>query len=165
MEAFIDKHPKPKQKPLTYEYVRGLAEGEGCFTFYSGWKRRDGSKYKMPAFVIAMLYRDVELLEMIRDTLGLRNPIYSRKPYVNPKNGYQVRRTAVLVVREFDQLKDIIIPFFYKKLKGHKGRQLNEWLEKIGSDPNISDRYKSLYRLYKWGMYDTYPKFTQKFVD
>jgi len=119
----------------------------------------------MPAFVIAMDERDTNLLTLMRDKLELRNPIYFRKAYINKKSGYRVGRTAVLVVREFDQLKDIIIPFFYKKLKGYKGQQFMMWLEKIGSDPDISDRYKSLYRLHKWGMYDKLPKFTEKFKD
>lgn len=150
---------------ISYEYVRGLVEGEGCFTFYPGWKRKNGRKYKVPAFIIAMSDRDTGLLEMVRDTMSLRNPIYFRKPYINKKSGYRVTRTAVLVVREFDQLKDIIIPLFYKKLKGYKNKQFIEWLNKIGSDPDISDRFKSLYRLYKWGMYDKLPKFTEKFKD
>ena len=148
---------------LFEEYVRGLIEGEGCFTFYPGWKKKDGHKSKLPAFVIGMHERDKELLRMIKNTLELRNSIYMRLP--SNKDGYNRGKTAVLVVREFDQLKDIIIPFFYKKLKGYKGKQFMEWLEKIGSDPDVSDRFKSLYRLYKWGMYDNYPKFTEKFKD
>jgi len=161
---FADEHSQQENR-VSNEYVRGLVEGEGCFTFYPGWKRRNGRKYKIPAFIIAMLDRDADILSMVKEAMGLRNPIYFRKPYINKKTGYPVKRTAVLVVREFDQLKDIIIPFFHRKLKGHKGKQFIEWLEKIGSDPDVSDRFKSLYRLYKWGAYDKLPKFTEKFKD
>ncbi len=159
---FAELHDQQKNT-LSYEYIRGLVDGEGCFTFYPGYKKANGIKYKIPAFVIGMNERDRGLLEMVRNTMGLRNPIYTRRPSI--KDGYKRENAAVLVVREFDQLKDIVIPFFYKKLKGFKGKQFMEWLEKIGSDPNVSNRFKSLYRLYKWGMYDELPKFTEKFKD
>lgn len=162
-QKFVNQQIKPNLPELSYEYIRGLVEGEGCFTFYPGSKRKNGSKYKIPTFVIAMNERDRELLLMMKRTLKLRNPIYTRRP--SNKDGYKRGDASVLVVREFDQLKDIIIPFFYKKLKGYKGKQFTEWLEKIGNDPDISDRFKSLYRLYKLGMYDKLPKFTEKFKD
>lgn len=162
-QKFVDKQIKQNLPTISYEYIRGLVEGEGCFTFYPGWKKKNGIKIKIPAFVIAMHERDLKLFLMIKNALGLRNRIYFRKPSI--KDGYKRGNTVVLVVREFDQLKDIIIPFFYKKLKGYKGAQFMEWMEKIGTDPNISNRYKSLYRLYKWGIYDKLPKFTEKFKD
>ena len=147
-------------KSLSYEYIRGLIEGEGCFTFYPGSKRKDGRKYKFPTFVIVMHERDKKIICMIRDTLGLRNKVYNRKPWRG--DGVNRGRTVALIVREFDQIKDIIIPLFYKKLYGYKGTQFINWLEKIGSDPDVSDRYKSLYRLYKWGIYDE-DRFLNKF--
>jgi len=162
---FSDKQIEPNKNHLSYEYIRGLAEGEGCFTFYSGWKKPNGRKYKMPGFALAMNERDLELLKLVKDGLGLRNRIYFRGTGYIGKNGKSTGKVAVLVVREFDQLKDIIIPFFYKKLVGYKGVQFMDWLEKIGTNPDVSNRYKSLYRLYKWGMYDKLPKFTEKFKD
>ena len=148
---------------LSYEYIRGLVDGEGCFSFYPGARRGNGVKYRVPAFIIAMNVRDTDLIQGIKETLGLRNKLYIRRP--SNKDGYKRDEAIVLVVREFDQLKDIIIPLFYKKLKGYKGKQLIDWLEKIGGDPNITNRFKSLYRLYKWGMYDSHPKFINKFKD
>ena len=155
---------------ISNEYIRGLVEGEGSFTFSTTRKRVDGTRYKLPAFVISLHIRDKHLLEMIRDKIGLKNKIYYRVPNVviqNAKSGkkYLSERQAILIVRDFQQLKNNIIPFFYKKLYGHKGVQFMGWLEKIGSDPGVSDRFKSLYRLYKWGMYDRLPKFTEKFKD
>jgi len=155
---------------ISNEYIRGLVEGEGSFTFSTTRKRVDGTRYKLPAFVISLHIRDKNLLEMVRDKLGLKSKIYCRAPRVmiqNAKTGakYLSERQVILVVRDFQQLKDIIIPFFYKKLKGHKGEQFTEWLEKIGNDPGVSDRFKSLYRLYRWGMYDELPKLTEKFKD
>jgi len=164
LQAFAGKRDQLKNR-LSNEYIRGLIEGEGCFTFYYGWKRPNGRKYKVPGFVIGMNERDLELLKLVKDSLGLRNKIYFRGTHHITKSGKDTGRVVVLAVREFDQLKDIIIPLFYKKLRGYKGVQFFDWLEKIGSDPDISDRYKSLYRLYKWGMYDKLPKFTEKFKD
>lgn len=148
-------------RKLSSEYIRGLIEGEGTFTFTTtGWS---GKKKKVPSFQLRMNIRDRELIEAVRDFLGLKNRVYI---YHYPgKDGARRGPQAMLIVREFISLKDIIIPFFYKKLVGYKGIQFTAWLEKIGSDPDISDRFKSLYRLYKWGMYDKLPKFTEKFKD
>lgn len=161
-QKFVGKQEK-NEKALSYEYIRGLVTGEGCFSFHTGWRRKNGRKCKMPTFYIGMHERDENLLKIVRDTLGLKNPIYNHKAWRG--DGHQRGRMASLVVRDFEQLKDIIIPFFYKKLKGYKALQFIDWLEKIGSDPDVSDRYKSLYRLYKWGIYDENPKFTEKFID
>lgn len=155
---------------ISNEYIRGLVEGGGSFSFHTSRTGPNDKRCKMPAFVISMHIRNQILIEAIRDKLGLRAKIYHRSPrmsisYSKTGNIYLSERQTILVVRDFEQLKDIIIPFFYKKLKGHKGKQFIEWLEKIGTDPDISDRYKSLYRMYKWGMYDNFPKFTEKFKD
>lgn len=155
---------------ISNEYIRGLIDGEGSFTFHTNRKKADGIRYKLPAFVISLHIRDINLLKAVRDKMGLKNKIYYRPPRIaiqNVKNGnkYISERQAILAVRDFKQLKNIIIPFFYKRLNGYKGIQFMEWLEKIGSDPGVSDRFKSLYRLYKWGIYDKLPKFTEKFKD
>lgn len=148
------------QRKLSYDYIRGLVEGEGSFTFCATttW----GKKAKVPAFQLRMHIRDKELIEATRDFLGLKNKIYTY--YYPGKDGANRGPQAMLIVREFNNLKDIIIPLFYKNLIGHKNKQFIDWLEKIGSDPAVSDRFKSLYRLYKWGIYDKNPKFTQKFL-
>lgn len=151
-QPLADKHDKRKEKLLSNEYIRGLVTGEGCFSFHTGWKRKNGRKYKMPAFYIGMHERDETLLKMVRNSMNLKNQIYNHKSWHG--DGSKRGRMASLVVRDFSQLKDIIIPFFYKKLKGYKAIQFMDWIEKIGSDPDISDRYKSLYRLYKWGHYE-----------
>ncbi|MBI2514873.1 LAGLIDADG family homing endonuclease [Candidatus Wolfebacteria bacterium] len=152
-----------KNLKLTNEYIRGLVGGEGCFTFSVNSDKKTHRKRKVPAFILQMNIRDTELIEAVPDHLGLKNKIYIYPPYRG--DGIKRGPSARLIVREFTNLKDIIIPFFYKKLKGYKAKQFMEWLEWMGSDPLISDRFKSLYRLYKWGMYDTYPKFTERFKE
>lgn len=161
-DVLVDKQGLQKNRKLSYEYIRGLIEGEGCFTFHPGWTRSNGRKSRFPAFALSMHERDKELIEMVRNTLGLKNKVYIQNSY--QKDGYKRGRKATLVVRDFEQLKNIIIPLFHKKLKGYKSKQFIFWLEKIGNDSDISDRYKSLHRIYKWGIYDE-PKFINKFVD
>ena len=163
--TLVDKQGEQFKKIISYEYIRGLIEGEGCFTFYPGSKKADGRKYKLPTFVIEMHERDNDLLMLVKATLRLRNKIYYRDNQKKSlKDAINHGNTVAIIVREFDQLKDTIVPLFYKKLHGHKGRQFMNWLEKIGNDPDISDRFKSLYRLYKWGIYDQ-EKFINKFLD
>ncbi|MBZ1348907.1 MAG: LAGLIDADG family homing endonuclease [Candidatus Liptonbacteria bacterium] len=142
-----------ENKKLSYEYIRGLIEGEGCFTF-SSRKGNNGHKYKVPAFSLSMHERDQELLFLIKGTLNLKNKIYNYK-----NDGYKRGRKAILIVREFGNLKNVIIPLFYNKLHGHKKQQFLCWLEKIGQDPAVPESYKLLYRLHKCGFYNRHSKF------
>jgi hypothetical protein len=165
MEVFAVKqfNHETKDQKLSYDYIRGLVDGEGCFSFHTGSRRANGRKYKIPTFVIAMNERDRNLIEKVKNTLGLKNKIYSHAPWLG--DGYRRGPRAVLYVRDIEQLKNIIIPLFYKKLHGYKGRQFIEWLEKIGSDPDVSVGFKTLYRLYKIGIYDSDSAIVQKFSD
>ena len=131
---------------ISNEYIRGLVEGEGCFTFSTSGKR------KVPAFFIQMHLRDEELLKAICNRLRLPNEIYVYPPRTS--DGFKRGPSARLIVREFNSLKDSVIPFFYKKLKGNKGKQFNEWLERIGNDSRISKKFKTIYQLHKNGFYD-----------
>ncbi len=131
---------------VTYDYIRGLIEGEGSFTFSSS-----GPGRKVPSFQLRMHVRDKVLLEKVRDFLGLKNKIYT---YHYPGNdGAKRGPQVVLIVREFGSLKNIIIPLFYRNLIGNKSIQFDEWLERIGSDPNVPKSYRLLYRLHKSGFY------------
>ncbi|MBI4992464.1 MAG: LAGLIDADG family homing endonuclease [Candidatus Harrisonbacteria bacterium] len=138
---------------ITDNYIRGLIDGEGCFSFCNiPQKNKHGNKIKIPAFVLSMHERDKELIEQVKRRLNIKNKIYILKPY--SLDGFKRGKTARLIVRDFGELRDIIIPFFYKKLIGYKGKQLLEWLEKIGQDPDIHPDYKVLYSLYKRGHFE-----------
>ncbi len=144
---------------LSNEYIRGLVDGEGCFTFYTSQTIRNGRvvKIRIPAFAISMHERDRALVEAVRDSLGVNNRVYN---FRSPRYGGSLRgNKVVLVVRKFSSLKNVIVPFFYKKLKGNKGLQFINWLEKIGSDPMVPDIYKLLYRLHSSGYFEKNPKF------
>ena len=60
------EHPEE----ISNEYVRGLVEGEGTFTFSPS-----GNK-KIPVFCLKMHVRDKNLLELVRNKLGLKNKVY-----------------------------------------------------------------------------------------
>ena len=148
------------KKPLSYEYIRGLTDGEGCFTFYpANFKKSNGDivKRKIPAFAIRMHVRDMKLIEMVKETLELGEKVHAFRAWRN--DGYNRGDNAALIVRRLGDLKNIIVPFFYRKLKGYKGKQFLEWLENIGNDPLGAQDYKLIYRLYKCGYYDKNPKF------
>ncbi len=139
----VDKH-KMQNKLITLDYIRGLIEGEGCFTFSTQYR----FNRKVPCFEIGMHARDMDLLEAIRDRLGLHNKIYVYH-YKSP--GINQGPKAILIVREFAQLRNIVIPLCYNRLKGNKAKQFNAWMEKIGADPMVSPRFKFLYKMHKWG--------------
>lgn len=143
---------------ISNEYIRGLIEGEGCFTFSTTGitiitDNGERIKEKLPTFTIAMHERDEELLRAVRNNMGLiKNTVYNHKPYL--KDGYKRGRMARFLVRDLRHLRNIIVPFFYKKLHGNKGRQFEQWIETIGNDPSIPFRYKNIYFLYKQGFYE-----------
>lgn len=138
---------------ISYDYIRGLTEGEGTFTF-SPQKTRG---IIIPAFSIKMHHRDEKLLGLVRDRLGLSNKIYVYDTV--SYDGHNRAPQAMLIVREIGQLKNIIVPLFYKKLAGNKGLQFEQWIEKISTDPRVPPTYKVISLLYKSGYYDKNNKF------
>ena len=72
---------------LSNEYIRGLIEGEGCFSFHTRNAKtpflRNGQKIKekMTAFCLSMHERDENLIKAVRDHLGLKNKVYIYGPY------------------------------------------------------------------------------------
>ncbi|TSC59765.1 MAG: hypothetical protein LiPW15_785 [Parcubacteria group bacterium LiPW_15] len=152
--------PKQIQK-ISHDYIRGLVDGEGCFTFCTTKYITASGKTvikKIPTFSIAMNERDLPLILAVRDGLGLKNKIYTNKNN-HHRDGYKRGKLSMLIVREFGNLKNVVVPFFYKKLHGYKGTQFSDWLEAIGNDPDVPESFKFIYKIYKAGFYDKNPKF------
>ncbi len=148
------------EKKISYEYIRGLIEGEGSFVFTSNSRKNalgEIKKIKIPTFVIGMHERDEPLLCLARDRMGLGNRVYNYKS--SNRDGYNRGRKAFLIVREIGSLKNIVVPFFYDHLIGFKGVQFNKWLDDIGLDPDVPESYKIIYRLHGNGYYKKNPKF------
>lgn len=99
METSIGKAIK-----LSNEYIRGLIEGEGCFTFCRNTyftKKLNCIKYlKTPTFCIGMHVRDKDLIRAICCHLKLNSAVYEFQP--SSKDGYKRSLIARLMVREYD---------------------------------------------------------------
>lgn len=146
-------------KILSYEYIRGLIAGEGCFSFCNvPVLGKNGRKIKIPAFILQMSQQDKDLVHFVKETMGIRNRIYEYGPRAR-KDSYNRQGMVTLIVRDFGQIKNIIVPFFYKKLVGFKAKQFEDWLENIGNDPDVKENYRFIYKIYKAGFYDKNPKF------
>ena len=148
-----------ENKKLSYDYIRGLIAGEGCFSFCTvPTLGKSGKRLKIPAFILQMSKQDKDLIYLVKEKMGLRNRIYEYGPR-KTKDMFNRQGMIILNVRDFGQLKNIVVPFFYKKLIGFKAKQFEDWLEKIGNDPNVQENYRFIYKIYKAGFYDKNPKF------
>jgi len=137
---------------MSYEYIRGLIEGEGCFTFCTiGYQGSE--KLRIPAFILSMSKRDEELINSVKHRLKIRNKIYENKERIR-KDSYNRQPMITMIIRDIGQLKNIIVPLCYKKFYGNKGIQFEKWMEEIGSNPSVPKGYKFIYKLYKDGYYD-----------
>lgn len=108
---------------LSDDYVCGLIEGEGCFSVD---RKRNGER--IPSFVLTMHPRDTELLEAIRDYLGLTCPVYT---YNYRGKNYSGKQRATLIIRDIPTLKNKIVPLFKNKLLGFKGTQFDFWIKQF----------------------------------
>lgn len=111
--------------------------------------------------MLAMSEQDKDLIHLVKESLGLRGNIYeygARKK----KDNYNRQGMVILMIRDFGQLKNIIVPLFYKKLIGYKAIQFDEWILKIGNDPSVPKRYNLIHKLYLSGFYDRNQDFLRK---
>ncbi|MGC9598885.1 MAG: hypothetical protein ABSE18_00690 [Minisyncoccia bacterium] len=145
-----------EENRLSYEFIRGLIVGEGCFTFCGAGI--GPQKSKIPTFALAMSEVDSNLITLVRDRLTLKNKVYNYGPRKS-KDQYSRMGRAVLMVRDFGQLKNVIVPLCYKKLHGNKAKQFEEWMEKIGSEPYVQESYRFIYKIYKAGFYENIHKY------
>lgn len=137
---------------MSYEYIRGLIDGEGCFTFCTlGYKGQQ--KLRIPAFILSMSKRDEELIYLIKERLKIRNKIYENER-AKRKDSYNRQPMITMIIRDIGQLKNIIVPLCYNKLHGNKALQFDQWIEEIGSNSNVPKGYKFIHNLYKVGFYD-----------
>ena len=143
---------------MSNDYVRGLVDGEGCFTFHTITgkfvKVSEGKieKLRRPVFAIAMCWRDEPLLEYVREVMGLHENLYRSSGFPGPGRENAQNKVA-LYSRSTSELLHNTIPFFYKKLHGFKGWQFELWLEEMGRTWMTSDsRY--LHRKYKEGYFE-----------
>src|SRR3989344_3282304 len=154
-----------KSSGISFEYIRGLVDGEGSFSFCNipVTKSHEGQvkKFLLPAFILSMHARDKDLLMLVKNKLKLKNRIYEYRstPLHMYNKSYKRGNKAILIVRDFPALKNVIVPLFYGKLQGYKRIQFHEWLERIGSDTMVVPKYKLIYRLHKNNYFVNNPKY------
>ena len=124
-----------ENKTISDEYLRGLVEGEGCFTFCNiPVMGKTGKKFVLPAFTIQMHERDKSLIELLKLRLGLKNKIYVYKVRALMEKSKIYRRgpMAKLIVRDVASLKNKIVPFFMEyNLKTYKRHDFKIFAEVV----------------------------------
>ncbi len=135
---------------LSKEFVLGLIQAQGSFTFCSVPAETAAGivKLKVPAFILSMTHADRELLIEVASSLGLKNKVYA----------YPSKRTpgsAILIVRDLGQLKNVLVPLLRGRLMGEKKAQFEEWILNMSSDPDVPERFRIIPQLTKkGGFYD-----------
>lgn len=111
-----------KTKKLSLDFIAGLITGGGYF----GWVKYNTTNQKMAVFQIRMHYNDRDLIFSVKNTLGLKEPIYEYN-YQDQKKPSLWRHQVVLLIRRREVIKKIIIPAFEGRLSGLKEKQFNQW--------------------------------------
>jgi len=130
-------------KKLSLDFIAGLIAGEGYF----GLVNYNTTKQKVFVFQLQMHYDDRTLVFAVKNSLGLREPVYEYN-YQDKKNPILWRHLVKLLVRRREVIKKIIIPAFDGRLYGLKEKQFNEWKKKF-SEQEKKWRYQQAERLPK----------------
>lgn len=101
-------------KRLSLDFIAGLIAGKGSFMIIN-----QNVDQKVFVFQLRMHYNDRELVFAVRNSLGLREPVYE---FFN-----QNRHSALLLVRKRWSIENIIIPAFDNRLSGLKEKQFERW--------------------------------------
>lgn len=109
-------------KKLSLDFIAGLITGEGYF----GWVNYNKTKQKLAVFQLQMPYNNKNLVFAVRNTLGLKEPVYEYN-YQDRKKSSLWRHQVKLLVRRREVIKKIIIPVFDGRLFGLKEKQFNQW--------------------------------------
>ena len=101
-------------------WFAGFFDGEGSFDFYTGYKRRRDTDYRV-GIHIALRDDDAETIEFIKKNLGVG--IIYRKPARGPTNP-----SIEFTIRAYKDLAEIIIPLFERyPLRTKKAKQFGFW--------------------------------------
>ena len=99
-------------KKLKPEYIAGLVDGEGSFTVYvrnpDAIELRSRRVVVEPKFYLKLIERDKEVLYALQDFFGCGSVYFQKDTRPNHQNCYRFE------VYRWDDLTDIIIPFFKK---------------------------------------------------
>jgi len=141
---FMAKTPEiTNTKKLSLDFIAGLIAGEGYF----GWAKQGKKQQKVAVFQIRMHYNDKNLVFAVKNTLGLKEPVYEYH-HQDKKNKSLWRHYVKLIIRRREVIKKIIIPAFDGRLYGLKEEQFNQWKTEF-SEQEKKWRYRYVERLPK----------------
>lgn len=131
------------------EYVCGFLDGRARFLFYNN--KSGGKEVKIPTFLVSS--EDRSMVILTKNLLFIRNRVYEHPSKIG-RDGYLRRYLAEIIIRDVGQLKNKVVPFFYGTQSKIKRSELHDWIQKIGSDPMVPERYKIISKLYSRGFYN-----------
>lgn len=103
------------ENPLSIDFIAGCISSHGFFS----WTHQKGSR--QPVFQIKMQANERQLLELIKEKIGLKENIH--------EYNYNNRHYVVLLVRSRFTIEEIILPTFTGRLFGTKAFQFELWKE------------------------------------
>lgn len=130
-------------KKLSLDFIAGVIAGQGYF----GWVKQSKGQQKVAVFQLRMHYNDRNLVFAVKNTLGLKEPVYEYN-YQDQKKPSLWRHSVLLLVRRREVIKKIIIPAFDDRLYGLKEQQFNQWKKEF-SEQEKKWRYHYVERLPK----------------
>lgn len=119
---------------MTLDYIAGLIEGEGSFSFRHKPRYKTHKPCYVPCFRLALWDLDKELLEQVRDTIGVGK--VSLKGH--PPNG---RTQYMLQIQGYKQCLALIDVLDRTKLYGQKAQSYTTWKQLVletYADPRAS---------------------------
>ncbi len=99
----------------SFDFIAGLIAGGGSFL----WIHQNGRR--LPVFQLRMHATERPLLELLKQKLGLNEPIHE---YTHER-----RHNVLILVRKKSVLENVIIPVFNGRLFGKKAAQFDLWKE------------------------------------
>ena len=111
-------------------FLAGLVCGEGCFSYYMSKRTNSkGVEYSYPEwrFIIDMHKRDLILLYMIRDEIGVGKVRVDINKGNKARSGHMCRYE--ICSRQLNV--DFVIPYFEGILYGYKLAQFEMWKESL----------------------------------
>lgn len=115
--CYDETEMKKYEHTLSLDFIAGLIAGEGSFM----WIKQNSQE--VPVFQLKMHALDKELVEMVRDGLGLDEEIH--------EYNHQNRHYALLLVRRRKTITEKIIPLLDGRLFGMKKIQFEDWKKKF----------------------------------
>ncbi len=143
LESMVKILQTVNTKQLSLDFIAGLITNAGYF----GWTSQNKGKQKVAIFQLQMPYENKDLVLAVRNTLGLKEPVYEYN-YQDKKNPLLWRHQVKLLVRRREVIKKIIIPAFEGRLSGLKEKQFNQWKKEF-SEQEKKWRYHYIERLPK----------------